>query len=559
MGLFKINLKIIFVCQLWLITSVASEAQVILRDTVINWQHHRFELNDDFSMKSFSSVDTDIQQVQFTSGKVIENDLIKLVLLPEYGGRVLSFVYKPTGHEYLYQSECGSAYGINENNFYYNWLMVYGGIFPTFPESEHGKTWLIPWDFSILKESDDTVTVRMAYQDSTEYSGAPNQFNNGITDITCTVDISVYKNNAVWDYEVSLQNNQPNSVKYEYWTCTTLAPGSTIGDTRTPLNSEIIIPVDNYFAGWSPGNWIGNFNGVYDLENINYLDKWDDMGIAYADDLQDVYWGVINHEVEEGIFRVSDNIETFGMKLWTWGKNNIDNNLFDFSIGGADNYIELWAGTSRSFFTDAELAASEEKSWKESYFATVGMTSVSNMNELAAINLSWSTEEQSLTYQLNTFRADEDYTIELLLDGNIDANLPDKQVSFEPLGHDQRISFADFGIPSGEHELTLNLYNLNNELVLSASSVIEISDVLGLNDELAKLDFNVQKTGTNQYFIEMPRFDDYELTLYNTNGQMLETKEFSSNSHTIEINYTGIVLFNVRSRSEIKTKKVLIR
>jgi hypothetical protein len=73
------------------------------------------------------------------------------------------------------------------------------------------------------------------------------------------------------------------------------------------------------------------------------------MGIAYAYDLTDNFWGVINHENEEGIFRISENIETPGMKFWSWGKNNVDNNLFDFSNGGQDNYIELWAGVSESF------------------------------------------------------------------------------------------------------------------------------------------------------------------------------------------------------------------
>ena len=80
-------------------------------------------------------------------------------MLPEYGARVISFYYKPTGHEYLYQSECGSPYGIGDGNFYYDWLMVYGGIFPTFPEPEHGKTWFLPWEYAVIENTDDLVTV----------------------------------------------------------------------------------------------------------------------------------------------------------------------------------------------------------------------------------------------------------------------------------------------------------------------------------------------------------------------------------------------------------------
>jgi hypothetical protein len=45
----------------------------------------------------------------------------------------------------------------------------------------------------------------------------------------------------------------------------------------------------------------------------------DDMGIAYAHNLNDNYWGVINHDNKEGIFRISENIETPGMKFWDLG------------------------------------------------------------------------------------------------------------------------------------------------------------------------------------------------------------------------------------------------
>jgi len=87
-------------------------AQVQLRDTTIEWQHHEFELNSDFSINTYSETDSDIEKVSFGKAKMIENDLIRLILVPEYGGRVLSFFYKPTGHEYLHQSERGSAYNI---------------------------------------------------------------------------------------------------------------------------------------------------------------------------------------------------------------------------------------------------------------------------------------------------------------------------------------------------------------------------------------------------------------------------------------------------------------
>jgi len=182
-------------------------SQVQLRDSIITWQHHSYQLNADNSMNNYSTASNVRQQVHFNA-KVIENELIRLVVIPEYGARVISFVYKPSGHENLYQSECGSPYGMNDGNFYYDWLMVYGGIFPTFPEPEHGKAWLLPWEYDIVKSTADTVIIGMEYTDTTWFTRAPGKFNNGITNITCRIEIGVIKGSSLWDFNVSLKNNK---------------------------------------------------------------------------------------------------------------------------------------------------------------------------------------------------------------------------------------------------------------------------------------------------------------------------------------------------------------
>src|SRR6202171_4810271 len=122
---------------------------------------------------------------------VLENRYLKVTLLPEFGGRILSIIYKPTGHEQLYRTEVGVPYGIKGGNFYYDWLMVYGGIFPTFPDAEHGKTWLKPWDFKVVKESVGEVTVSMSLKDDFAYAAAPRRFRSGSTGIEATTYVTL--------------------------------------------------------------------------------------------------------------------------------------------------------------------------------------------------------------------------------------------------------------------------------------------------------------------------------------------------------------------------------
>ena len=48
---------------------------------------------------------------------VLENRYLKVTLVPEFGGRILSIIYKPTGHEQLYRTEVGVPYGIKGGTF----------------------------------------------------------------------------------------------------------------------------------------------------------------------------------------------------------------------------------------------------------------------------------------------------------------------------------------------------------------------------------------------------------------------------------------------------------
>ncbi|UXP32725.1 DUF5107 domain-containing protein [Reichenbachiella agarivorans] len=530
---------------------------MILRDTTVTWQHHRYGLNPDYSMDSWSTGDTDIDQVSFAGAKVIENDLIRLVIVPEYGARILSHYYKPTQHEYLYQSECGSPYGMNAGNFYYDWLMVWGGIFPTFPEPEHGKTWLVAWDYEVLKNTADTVTIQMQYTDESSYSGAPGGFNNGTTHITCIVEVSVYNHSAVWDFDVKLINNEAKSVNYEYWTCTTLTPGSEVGKTASPLNSEMIIPSEEYFAAWSPGAWIGNYNSYYAMSDIAYLDDWVDMGIAYAADFKTNYWGVINHENEEGIMRISDNQETPGVKLWTWGRSNVGNDMFDFSNGGADNYIEIWAGASESFFTDATLTANKEKSWKESYCATVGMTGIDAMDNQAAIHMLWDEETQSLGYELNTFQSDAAYTLVLSLDDPLGFKV-EKEIAFEALGQAANYVLSE-DISAGYYMAKLELLNQADEAVLSTSREIYAGAVLQAHSAFAELDqMSIHTLGNQQVIAQMPQSGSYSYQVYNLNGQTVQQAHVADSQINIQLSKAGIYLIRVADGSSVVTRKVAV-
>ena len=172
-------------------------AQVIFRDTAIVWHTFKYELNDDNTINWNTNTEFDTVSKIF-SGIILENEYLKVTVVPEFGARIISMIYKPTGKEELYLNPCGAPYGVGEDWFYYKWLMVYGGIFPTLPEPEHGKAWLLPWKYSFLKETPDTVSLQMSWQDTVQLQDINlGKWQYGETNIKCNYTLYLFHRTAI--------------------------------------------------------------------------------------------------------------------------------------------------------------------------------------------------------------------------------------------------------------------------------------------------------------------------------------------------------------------------
>jgi hypothetical protein len=367
---------------------------VSLSESTMTWSTVKYATDAENGLVSESLDEKTIVDRTFKT-YVIENRYLKVTLVPEFGGRILSVIYKPTGHEQLYRAQVGVPYGIKGGTFYYDWMMVYGGIFPTFPDAEHGKAWLKPWDLEVLRESAGEVTVSMSLKDDFAYSAAPSRFRPGSTGIEATVYVTLKADRAALDARVVLKNPQERTIDYEYWTCTTLAPGSDPKNPKTTGGAEIIAPIQAYSTPhWSANLADGDESlgpGRSRFEKLRYFRNWPTMGIAYAaPDMQGGnFWGVINHDNEEGIIRIADNTVTPGLKMWTWGFPSFTNETDARNDPNPQRpYVELWAGVSDQFFHSATFPALGEVSIPETYSPTVGMSNVTHANENVLINLS---------------------------------------------------------------------------------------------------------------------------------------------------------------------------
>jgi hypothetical protein len=374
-----------------LLSGTETSASVSLRDSTISWRMYKYQTDANNAVVSGSFDGKTIVSRSFPV-KIIENEYLKIIIMSGFGGRVLSMIYKPTGHEQLYQNPIGVPYLIDEDIFYYDWLMIYGGIFPTLSEPEHGKYWGIPWNLSIVKNTADTVSIAMSIRDSINYQKKPARYVYGATGMECTFTVSIISGRAALETNITLVNLKAQSFNYEYWTNAGMAPGSAPGNPRCTNGAEIITPnsnvfmADDYKSLSSKEKSLGN--NIFEFNVLRWWKNWSQQGIAYANPkVINNFWGVINHDNEEGIIRVSKNDFTTGLKIWTFGYPQSQINP-ETNNDYARPFIELWAGASTKFFTPASFPGKSSISLDESYITTVGMTGVSNASRDVLANVS---------------------------------------------------------------------------------------------------------------------------------------------------------------------------
>jgi len=326
---------------------------------------------------------------------VLENGYLKVTILPSYGGRILSILHKPTNRELLYQNPIGTPYLMQEGIFYYDYLVIMGGIFPSFPEPEHGKYWNQPYDFEVVSESPEAVTVRMSRKDDKDLAaGVPEKYDVGRTDVLVQLEVTLRAGSSALDLSTKLTNTRSTAVpSFEYWTVTTLAPGSMPGQTAIPLDTRILAQMDQVHCLESSWAWFGDAEErvsgeVFKWKNLVQFKNWADQGTCFANPKYSANWsGLANDTSHMNYLRVSKNEVTPGLKLWTFGKQSLS-----IDINDPDTWlrptIEMWHGVTPEFWSRGTLAANEVRTWSDRYFATLGLQDITAASENGAAYLS---------------------------------------------------------------------------------------------------------------------------------------------------------------------------
>lgn len=243
----------------------------------------------------------------------LENEYLRVTVLPELGGRVYAIFDKTANRDALYTNHV-VKYGLVA----IRGAWISGGIEWNFPDG-HTVTTVSPVDYATLMEPDGSAAVTVG---DTER----------IQRMQWAVTIRLRPGRKYLETEVTLNNRRDTPGRYWYW-ATAAAPASE--DLRFVYPMREAYP-HTFWPVFSFPKEKGVDLGTY-REVPNALS-------LFARDSRRDFFGVYYEKSDWGIVHVADRRELAGKKTWTWGIDPSGTIWVDKLTDQDGQYVEFQAG-----------------------------------------------------------------------------------------------------------------------------------------------------------------------------------------------------------------------
>ena len=243
----------------------------------------------------------------------LENEYLKVTVLPELGGHVYQIFDKTLNRDIIYSNPVMKYAMVAIRGAW-----VSGGIEWNFPDG-HTLTTVAPIDYVVRTEPDGSAAV--AVGDTERVQGMQWQ-----------VILRLRPGRRVLETEVTLNNRRAIPGRYWYWS-TAGAPAAPDLRFNYPMREaypHAFWPVFKFPK--EKGVDIGRFSEV-----PNFLS-------LFARDSKRDYFGIYYEQSDWGVVHVADHRELPGKKTWTWGTDENGDIWIDKLTDGGGQYVEFQGG-----------------------------------------------------------------------------------------------------------------------------------------------------------------------------------------------------------------------
>lgn len=307
------------------------------------------------------------------SWKVIEleNDYIKVMILPEIGGKIWSATEKKSGKEFLYNNHV-----IKFRDVAMRGPWTSGGLEANFGIIGHTPNCATPVDYITRKNDDGSVSCIIGVLDL-------------LTRSNWRMEIKLEKDKAYFTTQVFWYNTTATEQPYYHW---------MNAGIKAAGNLEFIYPGTRYighegeYASWPVNETNGKKINWYEENNFGTYKSYHVFG-KYTD-----FFGAYWHDDDYGMARYGTHDDKAGKKIWIWGLSR-QGMIWDKLLSDTDGqYVEVQSGrlfnqnaqgSSFTPFKHLSFAPYATDTWKEYWYPVMHTKGFVDANNYGALNLKY--------------------------------------------------------------------------------------------------------------------------------------------------------------------------
>jgi tetratricopeptide (TPR) repeat protein len=300
---------------------------------------------------------------------ILENDYIKLCVMPELGGKLWYATDKSNGYNFVYKNNV-----VKPSNIGMLGAWVSGGI-EWCVLHHHRASTLLPVDYELQQNQDGSKTIMIGETEPRHR-------------MRWTIAITAFPGKTYFMAEVKILNPTSYTNSFLYW--------ANVAAHTNP-NYQVIFPpsvriatyhAKNSFTRWPISTEVYNGQDFTGGVDISWWKNSSGANSFFAWDLKEDFMGGYDHGKETGTVHIADHNIVKGAKLWEWGSGPRGQSTEARLTETDGPYVEIMTGAFSDNQPDYSwIKPYEVKTFRQYWYPVKDIKGFKNANLNGAMNL----------------------------------------------------------------------------------------------------------------------------------------------------------------------------
>ena len=299
----------------------------------------------------------------------LENEYIKIGILPELGGKIFEAIDKTNGYDFIYHQHVIKPALISLLGAW-----ISGGIEWDLPH-HHRATSFLPMQYKVDENPDGSKTVwigELELRDRMDWA----------------VGVTLYPGKSYFAASFRMINRTPVPTSMLSFSNVAVHVDDTYQVIFPPSTQFVTYHGKRDFTTWPIATTRFNGSDFTAGVDVSWYKNHPTANSMFAWNYQDDFLAGYDHGKNAGILSIADHNVVPGKKFWTWGDGPVGHREDHLLTDSDGPYIELMVGAYSDNQPDYSwLQPYETRTWTQYWYPFRDIDGVKNANTDAAVNL----------------------------------------------------------------------------------------------------------------------------------------------------------------------------